>query len=77
MPGPTNHPATGEPITLADGEELQRIAWSGAPVLVITATRPTARCPEGEVVYRLARPGCRTWNPIDGLKLAPWPEPVG
>ena len=32
-------PATGEPITLGPGEQLQRICWHGAPVLVVTATR--------------------------------------
>lgn len=72
MPGATNHPATGEPITLADGEELQRIAWPGAPVLVITT-----RNAEGEPIYRLARAGCRTWNPLGSMKVAPWPEPAG
>jgi len=34
------HPATGEPITLAPGERLQRICWHGAPVLVVTALAP-------------------------------------
>jgi hypothetical protein len=27
-----HHPATGEPIALGPGEQLQRIAWPGAPV---------------------------------------------
>ena len=30
------HPATGDLIVLADGEQLWRIGWPGAPVLVIT-----------------------------------------
>jgi hypothetical protein len=67
------HPATGEPITLAPGEQLQRICWHGAPVLVVTATRATARAPGGELLYRLARPSCQTWNPVDRLPLEPWP----
>jgi len=28
------HPATGDLIVLADGEQLWRIGWPGAPVLV-------------------------------------------
>ena len=63
------HPATGEPITLAPGEQLQRICWHGAPVLVVTALAPG-----GELLYRLARPSCQTWNPVDGLPLEPWPS---
>ena len=63
------HPATGEPITLAPGEQLQRICWHGAPVLVVTALAPG-----GVLLYRLARPSCQTWNPVDGLPLEPWPS---
>ena len=77
MPDPIRHPATGEPITLGPGEQLQRIAWPGAPVLVVTATRPTPRAPAGELLYRLARPSCQTWNTVDGLQLEPWPSPAG
>ena len=67
------HPATGEPIALGPDEQLHRIGWPGAPVLVVTATRATARAPAGELLYRLARPSCKTWNPVDALKLEPWP----
>jgi hypothetical protein len=67
-PEPIRHPATGEPITLAPGEQLQRIAWPGAPVLVVT--RPG---PAGELLYRLARPSCQTWNTAAGLRFEPWP----
>lgn len=77
MPDPIRHPATGESIELAADETLHRIAWPGPPVLVITAIRPTYRCPEGEHAYRLARSGPGTWNPVGLLKLAPWPEPAG
>lgn len=31
------HPATGDLIVLAEGEQLWRIDWSGNPVLVVTA----------------------------------------
>lgn len=75
MPDPIRHPATGELIELAADERLCRIAWSGAPVLVVVATRPTSRAPAGELAYRLARPSCRTWNPAEGLPLEPWPAP--
>jgi hypothetical protein len=67
------HPATGEPIALGPDEQLHRIGWPGAAVLVVTATRATARAPGGEFLYRLARPSCKTWNPVDALKLEPWP----
>ena len=70
----TIHPTTGEPITLAPDETLHRIAWPGAPVLVITATRPTSQAPEGELAYRLARPSCTTWNPVGAMALEPWLE---
>ena len=73
MPDPIRHPATGEPIELAADETLQRIAWPGAPVLVITAIRPTYRAPAGELAYRLARPGCQEWSPVGGMALEPWP----
>jgi hypothetical protein len=55
-------------IAQGPGEQLQRIAWPGAPVAVVT--RPG---PAGELVYRLARPSCQTWNPSDGLRFEPWP----
>ena len=67
-PEPIRHPTTGEPIAQGPGEQLQRIAWPGAPVVVVT--RPG---PAGELVYRLARPSCQTWNPADGLRFEPWP----
>ena len=54
-PEPIRHPTTGEPIAQGPGEQLQRIAWPGAPVVVVTATRPTLRAPAGELLYRLAR----------------------
>ena len=75
MPEALRHPATGEPLTLAPDERLCRFAWSGAPVLVVVAIRPTYRAPAGELAYRLARPTCQTWNPAEGLPLEPWPEP--
>ena len=65
-PEPIRHPITGEPATLGPGERLQRIAWSGAPVVVVT--RPG---PAGELLYRLARPSCQTWDPADGLRFEP------
>ena len=68
MPDVIRHPATGEPIALGPGEQLHRIGWPGAPVLVVTA-----RAPGGELLYRLARPSCKTWNPVDALQLEPWP----
>jgi hypothetical protein len=30
------HPATGDPIELAEGEQLWKIDWPGKPVLVIS-----------------------------------------
>ncbi len=77
MPAPILHPATGKPIALAPDEQLQRIVWPGAPVLVITAHRPTYRSPAGELAYRLARPDGSAWNPAEGLQLEPWePSPA-
>jgi hypothetical protein len=70
-PEPISHPTTGEPITLGPGELLQRIAWPGAPVLV--TTRPG---PAGELLYRLARPSCQTWNTAAGLCFEAWPAAV-
>ena len=69
-----HHPITGEEIDLATDETLQRIAWPGAPVLVVTAIRPTYRAPDGELAYRLARPSCTTWNPVGAMTLHPLPE---
>ena len=67
------HPATGEPITLEPGEQLQRIAWPGATVLVVTRTGKG-----GELIYRLASARCQTWNPAHSLPLEPWPQsPAG
>lgn len=76
MPAPIRHPTTGDPIELAPDERLCRIAWAGAPVLVVVAQRPTHRSPDGEPAYRLARPSCRVWNPAEGLPLEPWPMPT-
>ena len=42
-PEPIRHPTTGEPVAQGPGEQLQRIAWPGAPVVVATAPRPTLR----------------------------------
>ena len=67
MPEPIKHPITGEPITLNPGEQLQRIAYPGAPVVVVT--RPG---PAGELLYRLARPSCQTWNMAAGLRFEHW-----
>jgi hypothetical protein len=72
-PEPIHPTTTGEPIAQGPGEQLQRIAWPGAPVVVVTATRPTLQAPAGELLYRLARPSCQTWNPADGLRFEPWP----
>ena len=73
MPEPIRHPATGDLIEVGPDETLHQIAWPGPPVLVIVATRPTYRAPEGERAYRLASPHCQVWNPVDPLKLEPWP----
>jgi hypothetical protein len=62
------HPATGDAIELAAGEQLWRIAWPGQPVLVITR-----RDASGEQEYRLAVPQCTTWNRVEPLQLEPWP----
>ena len=66
MGEPLKHPVTGDPIVLAEGEQLWRIDWPGKPVLVIT--RENA---EGNTQCRLAVPRCTTWNHVDALKLAP------
>lgn len=63
------HPATGEPIVLAEGEQLWSIGWPGAPVLVVTKSAP-----DGSAIYRLADPRCKTWNKVGEMPLAPWPE---
>ena len=63
------HPATGDLIVLADGEQLWRIGWPGAPVLVITKSGP-----DGSALYRLADPKCKTWNKVGDMKLVPWPD---
>lgn len=75
MPEPIRHPATGALIELGPDERLCRIAWPGAPVLVVVATRPTYRAPAGELAYRLAGSRGETWCPVWPLKLEPWPEP--
>ena len=72
MPDPIRHPTTGQLIELAPDEALHRIAWPGAPVLVIVAVRPTFRAPAGELAYKLANPICTTWNPAENLALEPW-----
>ena len=63
------HPATGDLIVLANGEQLWRIGWPGAPVLVVTKSGP-----DGSATYRLADPKCKTWNKVGDMKLVPWPE---
>ena len=63
------HPATGDLIVLAVGEHLWRIGWPGAPVLVVTKNGP-----DGNALYRLADPKCKTWNKVGDMKLVPWPE---
>ena len=63
------HPATGDLIVLAGDEQLWRIGWPGAPVLVITKNGP-----DGNALYRLADPKCKTWNKVGDMKLLPWPE---
>ena len=63
------HPATGDLIVLAEGEQLWRIGWPGAPVLVVTKSGP-----DGNALYRLADPKCKTWNKVGDMKLVPWPE---
>ena len=63
------HPATGDLIVLAGGEQLWRIGWPGAPVLVVTKNGP-----DGNALYRLADPKCKTWNKVGDMKLVPWPE---
>ena len=63
------HPATGDLIVLADGEQLWRIGWPGAPVLVVTKGGP-----DGNAIYRLADPKCKTWNKVGDMKLVSWPE---
>lgn len=65
---PLRHPATGEVLELAPGEQLCRITWPGKPVLVITRMGE-----RGEQLYRLALAGCTTWNPVGPLPLEPWP----
>lgn len=69
MSEPLKHPVTGDPIELAAGEQLWRIAWSGKPVLVITRMGAS-----GEQEYRLAVPQCKTWNRVEPLQLEPWPQ---
>ena len=69
MPDPIRHPTTGEPIEPGPDETLQRIAWPGAPVVVLT--RPG---PAGELLYRLAQSSCQTWNSAEGLPLQSWPS---
>ena len=59
---PIRHPITAEPVTLGSGEHLQRIAWPGAPVVVVN--RPG---PAGELLYMRARCSCQRWNTADGL----------
>lgn len=41
------HPTTGEHIALGPDEQLHRICWHGAPVLVVTALAPAVSCSTG------------------------------
>jgi len=68
-PPDLKHPATGDLIVLADGEQLWRLDWPGAPVLVVTKGGQ-----DGSALYRLADPKCKTWNKVGDTKLVPWPE---
>jgi hypothetical protein len=63
------HPAGGDPIELAEGEQLMRIDWPGKPALVITRAAT-----DGETQYLLTHKHCTTWNRMAPIKLAPWPE---
>ena len=63
------HPATGDLIVLAGGEQLWRLGWPGAPVLVVTKSGP-----DGKDLYRLADPRCKTWNKVGAMTLVAWPE---
>ena len=58
--------ATGAAVGVLEGAAVGVLV--GAPVVVVT--RPG---PAGELLYRLARPSCQTWNPADGLRFEPWP----
>ena len=60
---------TGYPIVDAGMRQLWRIGWPGAPVLVITKNGP-----DGNALYRLADPKCKTWNKVGDMKLVPWPD---
>lgn len=71
MPAPICYPVTGSLIESEPDEQLCRIAWPGAPVLVVVATRPTYRAPAGEMAYRLAGSRAQVWYPVGLLKLAP------
>ena len=61
------HPATGDLIVLAEGEELWPIGWPGAPVLVVAKSAP-----DGSAIYRLADPRCKTRNKVG--EMPPWPD---
>lgn len=69
MAAELKHPATGTPIELTAGEQLWRIDWPGAPVLVITKAGA-----DGQALYRLADQRCTTWNRVGEMALAPWPD---
>jgi hypothetical protein len=63
------HPATGDLIVLANGEQLWQIGWPGAPVLVVTKSGA-----DGSALYQLADPKCKTWNKVGDITLLPWRE---
>ena len=61
------NPASGDLIVLAGGEQLWRIGWPGAPVLVVTKNGP-----DGNALYRLADPRFKTSGPPKSVSMACW-----
>ena len=63
MAAELRHPATGNPIEVGEGDALWQIEWLGNPVLVVTKAGP-----DGNALYRLADPRCKTWNRLGNPK---------
>ena len=51
------------------GDAARFTGWPGAPFIVDTKSGP-----DGNALYRLADPKCKTWNKVGDMKLVPWPE---
>ena len=68
------HVGLARGINASDRSDLQPGGEGIALALTAQGLEETHPGPAGELVHRLARSSCQTWNPADGLRFEPWPD---